>query len=193
MKRQTGLSAFALALSFASPALAHTGVGETAGLMAGLEHPVFGLDHLLAMVAVGLWAGLVGGRAFWVWPAAFVGSMVLGGILGMNGVALPAIELVIVVSVIALGMATALDLKLHVVLGAAIIAVFGIAHGHAHGMEAPETGSGLTYAAGFVIATAALHGIGLGLAALTRTRFAARITRALGGLVALAGIGLLAS
>jgi urease accessory protein len=121
------------------------------------------------------------------------GWLVLGGGLGMNGVELPAIELVIVISVIALGMATALKLKLHVVLGAAIIAIFGIAHGHAHGMEAPETGSGIAYAAGFVIATAVLHGIGLGLAALTRTGFATKITRALGGLVALSGIGLLAS
>ena len=192
MKKQTGIAAFALALSFASPAFAHTG-HDVNGLAAGLAHPVFGLDHLLAMVAVGLWAGLVGGRAFWAWPAAFVGSMVLGGVLGMQGIALPAIELVIVISVIALGMATALDLKLHVVLGAAIIALFGIAHGHAHGMEAPEMGSGLAYAAGFVVATAALHGIGLCLAALTRTRFAAKVTRVLGGLVALAGIGLIAT
>lgn len=192
MKKQTGLSTFVLALSFASPALAHTGHGDTAGFMAGLEHPVFGLDHLLAMVTVGLWAGLVGGRAFWAWPAAFVGSMLLGGALGMGGVELPAIELTILVSVIALGMATALNLKLHVVLGAAIIAIFGIAHGHAHGMEAPETSSGLAYALGFVLATAALHGVGLGLAALTRTRFAAAITRMLGALVALTGLGLLA-
>lgn len=192
MKKQTGLSAFALALTFATPTFAHTGHDVT-GFASGLAHPMFGLDHLLAMVAVGLWAGLVGGRAFWVWPVAFVGSMLLGGVLGMQGIEVPAVELVIVISVIALGMATALNLKLQVALGAAIIAVFGIAHGHAHGMEAPETGSGLAYAAGFVVATAALHGIGLALAALTRTRFAAKVTRVVGGLVALAGIGLLAS
>lgn len=192
MKKQTGFAAFALALTFASPAFAHTG-HDVNGFASGLAHPVFGLDHLLAMVAVGLWAGLVGGRAFWAWPAAFVGAMVLGGVLGMQGIALPAIELVIVISVIALGMATALDLKLHVVLGAAIIAIFGIAHGHAHGTEAPEMGGGLAYAAGFVIATAVLHGIGLGLAALTRTRFAAKVTRVLGGLVAMAGGVLLVS
>ncbi len=191
MRIQTGFSAFALALTFASPAFAHTG-HEIDGFASGLAHPVFGLDHLLAMVAVGLWAGLAGGRAFWAWPVAFVGSMLLGGALGMAGVELPAVELVIVISVIALGLATALDLKPHVVLGAAVIALFGIAHGHAHGMEAPETGSGIAYAIGFVIATAALHGVGLALAALTRSRFAAKATRVLGGLVALAGLGLLA-
>lgn len=193
MKKQTALSAFALALTFASPALAHTGHGETAGFIAGLEHPVFGLDHLLAMVAVGLWAGLVGGRAFLAWPAAFVGALVLGGVLGMQGIELPAIELFIVGSVIALGLATALDLKPHVALGAAVITLFGIAHGQAHGMEAPETGTGIAYAAGFVIATAALHGIGLALAAVMRTRFAAKATRVVGGLVAISGVALIVS
>ncbi|MGE0658529.1 MAG: HupE/UreJ family protein [Reyranellaceae bacterium] len=192
MKMQTGLSAFALALTFASPALAHTGHGAE-GLVAGLSHPVFGPDHLLAMVAVGLWAGLVGGRSLWIWPASFVAAMLLGGVLGMAGVELPAIELVIVGSVVALGVAAALDLRPHLALGAAIIGLFGLAHGNAHGLEAPVDGSGLGYAVGFVVATAVLHGIGLGLALLTRGRFGARLTRGVGVVLALAGIGLIAS
>lgn len=191
MKMQTGFSAFALALTFASPALAHTGHGAE-GLVAGLSHPVFGLDHLLAMVAVGLWAGLVGGRSFWIWPASFVAAMLLGGVLGMAGVELPAIELLIVGSVVALGAAAALDLRPHLALGAAIIGLFGLAHGNAHGLEAPVDGSGLGYAVGFVFATSALHGLGLGLAMLTRGRFGVRLTRVVGGVLALAGIGLIA-
>ena len=191
MKMQTGFAAFALALAFASPALAHTGHAAE-GFVAGLSHPVFGPDHLLAMVAVGLWAGLVGGRSLWIWPASFVAAMLTGGVLGMAGIALPAIELVIVGSVVALGVAAALDLRPQVVLGAAVIALFGLAHGNAHGLEAPVDGSGLGYAIGFVMATAALHGLGLGLAVLTCGRFAARLTRGVGTLLAIAGIGLIA-
>ena len=191
MKMQTGFSAFALALTFASPAFAHTGHG-TEGIAAGLSHPVVGPDHLLAMVAVGLWAGLVRGRSFWIWPASFVAAMLAGGVIGMAGIALPAIELVIVGSVVALGVAAALDLRPQVVLGAAVIALFGLAHGNAHGLEAPVDGSGLGYAIGVVIATAALHGLGLGLAVLTRGRFGASLTRGVGALLAVAGIGLIA-
>jgi urease accessory protein len=187
MKKQTGIAAFALALSFASPAFAHTS-HEVNGLASGLAHPVFGFDHLLAMVTVGLWAGLVGGRSLFVWPVSFVGSMLVGGALAMSGVMLPGVELVIAASVVALGMAVALGLKPQIVLGAALIAMFGLAHGHAHGLEAPETGSGLAYAAGFVLATAALHGVGLALALATQQRYAPTITRLLGGLAASAGI-----
>jgi urease accessory protein len=192
MKKQTGFSTFALALTFASPAFAHTGHGEVAGFMAGLAHPVFGLDHMLAMVAVGLWAGLVGGRSLWVWPASFVGAMLVGGALAMSGVMLPGVELVITASVVALGLAVALGLKPQIVLGAALIALFGLAHGHAHGLEAPETGSGFAYAAGFVLATAALHGVGLAAVLLNRARFANTLTRVLGGAVMLSGLAFIA-
>lgn len=190
MKKQTGFAAFALALTFASPAFAHTGHGEAAGLMAGLAHPVFGLDHLLAMVTVGLWAGLVGGRSLWAWPASFVASMLVGGALAMDGVLLPGVELVIAASVVALGLAVALGLKPQIVLGAALIGLFGLAHGHAHGLEAPQIGSGLAYVSGFVLATAALQGIGLALAAATQTRYAPTISRLIGALAASAGIAL---
>lgn len=192
MEKQTGFAAFALALTFASPALAHTGHGEVASFMAGLQHPVFGFDHLLAMVTVGLWAGLVGGRSIWAWPASFVGSMLVGGALAASGVTLPGVELVIAASVVALGVAVALGLKPQIVLGAALIALLGLAHGHAHGLEAPETGSGLAYAAGFVLATAALHGLGLAAVLLNRARLASTLTRFLGGAVMLSGLALIA-
>jgi urease accessory protein len=192
MKKQTGFSTFALALTFASPAFAHTGHGEVAGLMAGFAHPVFGLDHLLAMVTVGLWAGLVAGRSLFVWPVSFVGSMLVGGALAMGGVMLPGVELVIAASVVALGLAVALGLKPQIVLGAALIALFGLAHGHAHGLEAPATGSDLAYATGFVLATAALHGVGLTAVLLNRVRLATTLTRVLGGAVMLAGLALIA-
>jgi urease accessory protein len=192
MKKQTGSSAFALALAFASPAFAHTGHGEVAGLLAGLVHPVFGLDHLLAMVTVGLWAGLVGGRSLWAWPASFVGAMLVGGALAMNGVTLPGVELVIAASVVALGLAVALGLKPQIVLGAALTALFGLAHGHAHGLEAPGIG-GFAYVTGFMLATAALHGVGLTLAMATQTRYAPAIMRLLGVLAASAGLAIVFS
>lgn len=190
MKKQMGISAFALALTVAPPAFAHMGHGEVASFMSGLAHPVLGLDHLLAMVTVGLWAALVGGRSLWVWPASFVGSMLVGGALAMNGVALPGVELVIAASVVALGFAVVLGLKPQIVLGAVLIALFGIAHGHAHGLEAPQIGSDFVYVAGFVLTTLMLHGVGLALAMATQTRYAPTITRVLGGLAASAGIAL---
>lgn len=191
MKKQTAYSVFALALGFASPAFAHTG-HEVAGFVSGLAHPVFGLDHLLAMLTVGLWAGLAGGRSLWAWPVAFVGSMLLGGALAMSGVMLPGVELVIGVSVVTLGIAVTAGFKPQLVLGAALIALFGLAHGYAHGLEAPGVGSGFTYVAGYVLATAALHGIGLAAVMLNRTRFAAVLTRVAGGAVMLAGAALIA-
>jgi urease accessory protein len=192
MKKQMGISAFALALTVAPPAFAHMGHGEVASFMSGLAHPVFGLDHLLAMVTVGLWAALVGGRSLWVWPASFVGSMLAGGALAMNGVALPGVELVIAASVVALGLAIVLGLKPQIVLGAVLIALFGIAHGHAHGLEAPQIGSHFVYVAGFVLTTLTLHGVGLAAVLLNRQRFAATLTRVLGGAVMLSGLALIA-
>ena len=191
MNRSVGLACFAAILAFALPAHAHTGHGAE-GFVAGLAHPVFGPDHLLAMLAVGLWAGLIGGPSLWVWPASFVAAMLAGGVLGLGGIELPVVELVTVGSVVALGAAVALDFRPHVALGAAAIAVFGLAHGNAHGLEAPADASGIAYAIGFLLATAALHGVGLGLAALTRRDYAARLTRALGALLALAGLALFA-
>lgn len=190
MAKRAGLVVIASAL--AGPALAHTGVGAVHGFGAGLMHPLFGLDHLLAMVAVGLWAGLTGGRARLAYPLAFVGMMVLSGRWGMSGAALPGVEIGIAVSVVVLGLAIALRATPPLAAGAAACAIFAIFHGHAHGAELPQGSSGLGYALGFVLATAALHGAGLGLAGLLAAR-APLLARVAGGGLALAGVAILAS
>ena len=178
--------------AFAGPALAHTGVGAVHGFGAGLLHPLFGLDHVLAMVAVGLWAGLTGGRARYAYPLAFVAMMILAGLWGMSGAQLPGVEIGIAVSVVVLGLAIALRAAPPLAAGAAACAIFAIFHGHAHGAEPPDGASGLSYAIGFVLATAALHGAGLGLAGLLAAR-APLLARVAGGGLALAGLAILAS
>ncbi len=190
MAKRTGLVVIASAL--AGPALAHTGVGAVHGFGAGLLHPLFGVDHVLAMVAVGLWAGLTGGRARFAYPLAFVGMMVLSGLWGMSGAALPGVEIGIAVSVVVLGLAIALRATPPLAAGAAACAIFAIFHGHAHGAELPQGSSGLGYALGFVLATAALHGAGLALAGLLAAR-APQLARVAGGGLALAGVAILAS
>jgi urease accessory protein len=190
MAKQVGLVVIASVL--AGPALAHTGVGAVHGFGAGLLHPLFGVDHVLAMVSVGLWAGLTGGRARFAYPLAFVGMMVLSGLWGMSGAALPGVEIGIAVSVVVLGLAIALRATPPLAAGAAACAIFAIFHGHAHGAELPQGSSGLGYALGFVLATAALHGAGLGLAGLLAAR-APLLARVAGGGLALAGVAILAS
>lgn len=190
MAERAGLVVIATAL--AGPALAHTGAGAVHGFGAGLLHPLFGIDHVLAMVAVGLWAGLTGGRARFAYPLAFVGMMVLAGLWGMSGSSLPGVEIGIAVSVLVLGLAIALRATPPLAAGAAACAIFAIFHGHAHGAELPQGASGLGYALGFVLATAALHGAGLGLAGLLAAR-APLLARVAGGGLALAGVAILAS
>jgi urease accessory protein len=156
----------------------------------GFAHPWTGLDHMLAMVAVGLWAGINGGRALWAWPAAFVGVMLAGGALGMAGVSVPFVEPGILASVIALGLLVLTAARLPVVLGAVLMAAFALLHGHAHGAELPSGAAAATYAAGFAIATAALHVLGLGIAHLCRTDGGKLIVRGAGAAVAVAGVAL---
>ncbi|PTM38698.1 HupE/UreJ family protein [Bosea sp. 124] len=185
------MGAAVVTLGLAGPALAHTGVGAVHGFEAGILHPLFGLDHVLAMVAVGLWAGLVGGRARFAYPLAFVAMMVVAGLWGMSGAALPGVEIGIAVSVVVLGLAIALNLTPPLAAGTAACAIFAIFHGHAHGAELPAGASGLGYALGFVLATAALHGLGLGLAGVLAAR-APLLARIAGGGLALAGVAILA-
>jgi urease accessory protein len=144
-----------------SIAFAHPGHIHVHTLLAGLEHPVTGLDHILAMTAVGLWASQQGGRALWAWPAAFVSVMLFGGFLGMEGIALPLIEPAIAASILVLGLLIASATMLPVSAGALIIGTFALFHGNAHGLEAPATGASLLYALGFAASTALLHGVGL--------------------------------
>ena len=177
----------------ATPALAHTGAGaHVHGLAAGLSHPLGGIDHVLAMVAVGLWAGMVGGRAAWAWPAACVAAMAGAALHRMSGFALPGVEAGIALSVVALGSLVALGARAPLALGAAACGLFAVAHGWAHGSEMPADAAGAAYGVGFVAATAALHVLGLGLAAVGRTVVSPLAARVAGGGVALAWLALLA-
>jgi urease accessory protein len=160
---------FGLLVLGAGPALAHPGHFADDSFSAGIAHPFAGLDHIAVMIAVGLWAALKGDRALWVWPAAFVGVMLVGGALGMAQVPLPFVEPGILASVVVLGLLVALAVDLPVVTGAAIVGVFALFHGHAHGSEVAENISGIEYMAGFALATATLHLVGIGFA-LTMTR-----------------------
>jgi len=176
---------------FAGPALAHTGAGPASGLAAGFSHPIMGLDHVLAMVAVGLLAAQLGGRARWAVPAAFVAAMVVASVAAVNGVALPLVEFGIAGSVIVLGAAIAFGRRLPVAGAMALVGVFALFHGHAHGTEMPATVAGLTYGLGFVAATAGLHVAGLGLATVSiraSARLAPLVLRIGGALVAAAGL-----
>lgn len=181
MRRALLATAFVLAptLAFAHPGLP----GHTHDLASGFVHPFSGLDHILAMVAVGLFAAQLGGRALWAVPASFVGMMAAAGVAGMSGIALPLTETGIALSVIVLGGAVALRLALPVAAATALVGFFAIFHGYAHGLETPETASGLLYGLGFVAATAALHALGIGLG-LALGRFEGAFGR---GLISMAG------
>lgn len=185
----------ALALLFPAVALAHTGHGAAGGFAHGFVHPIFGMDHVLAMVAVGLFAGQLGGRALWLVPAAFVGVMAVGGALGIAGVTVPAVEFGIALSIVVLGAAVAFRLKAPVVLAMLLVGVFAVFHGHAHGTEMPETMAGMTYGTGFMLATALLHGAGIGLgfvaAKLTEVK-GALLMRGVGGAMSVFGLVILA-
>jgi urease accessory protein len=190
MKIERLTIAFGIAVLATTAAQAHTGLGTTSGFLAGVMHPLTGIDHLLAMMAVGFWAAQRGGKALWLWPATFVGSMVAGGALGMAGVPVPFVEQGIQGSLVVLGLLVALGARPSLAIGCALIGLAGIFHGHAHGAEAPETASGLEYAAGFVVATASLHAAGVGLAVLASRLAATVLVRAAGVVTALVGVGL---
>jgi len=194
--RRSSFVAFAIATLVATPALAHTGVGTVSGFASGFGHPVGGLDHLLAMVAVGILASQQGGKSIWLLPLSFVAMMIVGGILGAASVALPLVELGIVGSVIVLGAVIALGKHLPTGAAMALVGLFAVFHGHAHGTEMPTTASGVEYGVGFALATAALHAVGLGLG-LTVKQIAQKTApvalRAGGGAIAAAGVFLLAA
>jgi urease accessory protein len=173
-QRIVAIAALTALAGGAGPAFAHTGIGHASGFFAGVSHPFGGLDHLLAMLSVGIWSALANkneASRMWVAPAAFVAAMMLGATLGHLNIALPMVETGIALSVILLGLMIVARLELPLAVGVLVVAFFAIGHGHAHGAEA--TGSILAYMAGFAIATATLHmaGIGLGLA-LTKVRYA---------------------
>ncbi|WP_249695804.1 HupE/UreJ family protein [Stappia sp. WLB 29] len=194
LARTAALAATSAALALtATPALAHLNPGEHGSFAAGFSHPLFGADHILAMIAVGLWAWQIGGRAVALVPAAFVGTMLLGFVLALAGIPLPFVEPAILASVVALGLLVALAVRLPLAGSAAIVAAFALFHGHAHGGEIGAA-TEFAYGAGFALATALLHAAGIalgyGLGKLASSRGHA-LTRVLGGLTALAGAALL--
>jgi urease accessory protein len=182
---------FPLVALAATPALAHVGVGHTHSFAAGFGHPLGGLDHILAMVAVGLWSALGGGRALWRWPAAFVGAMIAGFLIASAGLALPFVEPAILASSIVLGLLVMLAIRAPVGTGALIVGAFALFHGHAHGAEAAGA-SLIPYAAGFAIATATLHMSGILLGLSAGGRFGQLALRGAGAAVGLGGVALAA-
>ena len=169
-------------------AMAHTGHGEMSGFLHGALHPLGGVDHLLAMITIGLLAASLGGRALWALPLSFVSAMLAGGLVAMNGVPIPFVELGIAPSVVVFGLVTASAWRGPVAAAMALAAAFALLHGYAHGAEMPAGASGASYAAGFVLATALLHGggIALGLSAKTVSS-GPNLIRMAGLLVASAG------
>jgi urease accessory protein len=184
-RRRLVLLAFTLA---AGPALAHTEAGAAGGFLAGLLHPLAGWDHVIAMVAVGLWGAFLGAPAVWLLPVVFPLVMTLGGALGVAGVPLPGVELGIALSAIVLGALVAGAVRAPIWAAAVVVGAFAIFHGHAHGTELPNAASPLAYSLGFVVATGSLHAAGIGLSLLTRWQGGTRLVRALG--VGIAGLGL---
>ncbi|MEE4297869.1 MAG: HupE/UreJ family protein [Pseudomonadales bacterium] len=182
---------FTALLLWPSQAVAHADHGTTVGvfdsLVAGLLHPILGPDHLLAMVAVGLWGAFLGRPAIWVLPVVFPMVMAVGGALGIAGLPLPFVEAGIALSALALGLAVACAARPPLPVAAVLVGAFAIFHGHAHGTELPEAASPLAYALGFVAATGLLHGAGIVMGLLVRWPAGRTAVRAGGGLIGLAG------
>jgi urease accessory protein len=172
-------------------AWAHTESGRADGLVAGLLHPVSGLDHVLAMVAVGLWGAQLGAPAIWLLPLTFPLVMAFGGMLGLMGVPLPGAEVGIALSALVLGLAIVTAWRPALWAAAAVVGFFAIFHGHAHGTELPAGASGLAYSLGFVAATGALHACGIGIGVVQRWSAGQLFLRATGAGVAAAGAAFL--
>ncbi len=174
-------------LLWAQVAFAHPQAGEAKGFLTGFKHPISGLDHVLAMVAVGLWGAQLGSPAIWLLPVAFPMVMAFGGMLGLMGVPLPGVEYGIAASAILLGAAVMFEVRPPLALAAVLVAFFAIFHGHAHGTELPPGESGLLYSIGFVIATGCLHGVGISIGVAHRWMWGQRMLRVAGALVAVGG------
>ena len=190
MIKRLPLTISSLSLTVA-PAFAHLNPEEHGSLLAGVSHPLFGADHILAMVAVGLWAALLGGRALWQVPSAFVATMAVGFAAALGGAPLPFVEPVILASVIVIGLAAAVALKVPAWSGMAMVGFFAFFHGHAHGGELGSAGA-LSFGIGFALSTALLHatgvGLGLGIGKVFGGDTGRLVTRIAGGVTALGGL-----
>ena len=184
----TRRGAFVIAAALMTlPVLAHVEAGEARGLLKGLTHPISGLDHVVAMLAVGLWGAQLGAPALWVLPVCFPMVMAFGGMLGLLGIPLPGVEIGIALSGIVLGLCVALEIRPILPVAASLVGVFAIFHGHAHGTELPEGQNGLLYSIGFVVATGLLHGAGIGVGAVHRWDWGKLSLRVAGFAIALVG------
>ena len=190
----TGLVVASVVALACRSAEAHGIGGDAAGMLAGIAHPLSGWDHALAMIGVGLWAAQSGRVARWSLPASFLAAMAVGGVLGLAGFALPAVEIGIALSLLALGIAIVAAARPAAWLGMALVAAFAVFHGHAHGAELPAGVPGALYGAGALLATAALHAAGLGLGGLAARLGGGHVApRALGAVISAAGLLLIAA
>ncbi|MCC7040125.1 MAG: HupE/UreJ family protein [Burkholderiales bacterium] len=187
-RRATRLIVAALLVTAAAPVLAHVEAGQATGFFTGFAHPFSGLDHILAMVAVGLWGAQLGAPAIWLLPLTFPLVMAFGGFLGLIGVGLPGVEIGIAASAALLGAAVMTERRISLYAAAALVAFFAIFHGHAHGTELPPGQSGLLYSLGFVVATGCLHAIGIAAGAAHRWPSGKVALRIAGGGVSLGGL-----
>ena len=188
-----GAAMLAVALIWLLPdALAAHEGGAAVGLFNGLKHPVSGVDHVLAMVAVGLWGAQLGQPAVWVLPVVFPMVMALGGMLGLLGIPIPGVEIGIALSAVVLGVVVLGEVKPPVTVTALIVGLFAVFHGHAHGAELPEGASGVTYSLGFVVATGTLHAVGIAIGLVHRWPAGQKALRVAGAGVAAAGVAFLA-
>ena len=187
------VATFAAITLFSTPAFAHTIPGQAKGFVTGFLHPLSGLDHVLAMVAVGIWGAQLKRPAIWILPVAFPLVMSFGGLLGMRGVPLPGVEIGVAASAVVLGIVIALELRPPLWVAALVVSTFAIFHGHAHGTELPKAASPLTYALGFVLATGILHVTGILIGLVDLLPVGGKLLRTAGGLIATTGFLLLAA
>jgi urease accessory protein len=192
MMRRSFLISAAFLLFISAGAQAHLIHGDVRGFGSGFAHPLLGLDHLLAMTAVGLWAAQLGGRARWLVPTSFVGVMIVGAALAMSGLRMPFAEEGILLSVLVLGILITVSARLPLAASMMIVGAFALFHGHSHGTEMPVSAIGFAYGVGFTLATATLHGWGIGLAHMSQS-VKLPVVRWAGAAIAVAGICLWAS
>jgi urease accessory protein len=191
MRQMQKATLAAILLVLAGAAVAHEGGGIAGGFSSGFMHPVLGWDHVVAMVAVGLWGAFLGRPAIWLLPIVFPMVMAFGGAIGLSGLHLPAVETGIALSAIVLGAVVALALRPPIWVAAAIVGSFAVFHGYAHGVELPRAADPLAYSLGFVIATGMLHLVGIAIGLVVRWPAGKVTVRAVGAAIAMAGVAFL--
>jgi urease accessory protein len=190
-RRARAAAIFWSTLAWPALAFAHAQAGGTISFSSGFLHPISGLDHIVAMLAVGIWGAQLGAPAIWLLPVTFPVVMAFGGFLALVGVPLPGIEIGIAISAIGLGLAVCLEAKPSLWIAALLVGVFAIFHGHAHGAELPPGANGIAYSIGFVIATGLLHATGISVGLVHRWLAGRVALRVAGAAIAVLGLGFL--